>query len=160
MERYKKGVIYKIYCNDSSIEDFYIGSTCSFAKRKHRHKKNCVNTNTSLYECIRNNGGWDNWSMKPIKLYPCNSKLEMNIEEQKFIDELKPKLNMIKAYMNEEQKNNRSKEYYNRDLEKNRKKNNERNKKKIVCDCGKEISIGNLSTHKRSQRHIKFLSSS
>ena len=37
---YSKCVIYKIVCNDLSIEDIYVGSTTEFIKRKYRHKRN------------------------------------------------------------------------------------------------------------------------
>ena len=36
---YSNTIIYKIYCNDSSVTDIYIGHTTNFIKRKYQHKK-------------------------------------------------------------------------------------------------------------------------
>ena len=33
MPDYSKGVIYRIYCKDSSITDCYVGSSCNIQKR-------------------------------------------------------------------------------------------------------------------------------
>ena len=38
MERYQKGLIYKLCCKDLNIKDIYVGSTCNFARRKCQHK--------------------------------------------------------------------------------------------------------------------------
>ena len=59
--------IYKIYCKDSSIKDFYVGCTFRYDKRKSDHKGNVINKNTKLYKFIRENGGWDNWIMVEIE---------------------------------------------------------------------------------------------
>jgi hypothetical protein len=61
-------VIYKIICNDENIKDCYVGSTSNFKVRKWDHKRLSSNENSKfkIYETIRNNGGWDNWTMLPI----------------------------------------------------------------------------------------------
>ena len=52
---YSNTIIYKIYCKDSSIYDFYVGHTTNFIKRKSLHKSSCSNKNNKLkiYEIIR-----------------------------------------------------------------------------------------------------------
>jgi hypothetical protein len=92
---------YKIFQIDKP-ENFYIGSTSSFSKRKARHKKNVYNRvgrlyRTLLYSNIRENGGWDKFTM--IKLY--ESEFEnlylARLEEQCIINLLMPTLNKIKS---------------------------------------------------------------
>ena len=65
---YSKIVIYKIVCNDLNITDCYVGHTTEFTKRKWSHKGDCNNDksksyNSLIYTFIRNNGGWNNWTM-------------------------------------------------------------------------------------------------
>ena len=62
MPNYEKCVMYKIICNDTTIKDIYVGSTCNFTRRKCGHKSDCNNANTSrynlkVYQFIRTNGG-------------------------------------------------------------------------------------------------------
>tara|TARA_R110002012_G_scaffold176_1_gene619 strand:+ start:31 stop:366 length:336 start_codon:yes stop_codon:yes gene_type:complete len=92
MPDYNNCIIYKIRCKDKKITDCYIGSTCNLTQRKYEHKRNSTTTHRHeysyfLYETIRENGGWDNWEMIPIKKYPCKDKIEKSIEENKLIDE-------------------------------------------------------------------------
>ncbi len=57
------GFIYKICCNDSSITDFYIGSTVDLMRRTAQHKYNVLTgkeTHRKLYKTIRDNGFWSN----------------------------------------------------------------------------------------------------
>jgi hypothetical protein len=102
---YSKLVIYKIKCNDELILDFYVGSTTCFKSRKNQHKIKVENGNKfKIYETIRANGGWENWSMIEIEIYPCNSSTEARIREEYWRVELQATLNMIKAYCTEEEK--------------------------------------------------------
>ena len=112
---YSKGVIYKIKCIDRNIKDIYVGSTTNFSKRKSQHKYYCntpqhIKNKFYVYQFIRAHGGWENWKMVSIKLYPCNSKLELRMEEERVIEELEEfsTLNRSKAYRSEEQR----KEYH------------------------------------------------
>ena len=94
---YKKSIIYSITCNsDASLN--YIGSTTEYTKRKASHKK-CCNLETDkdhnrfVYITIRENGGWENWTMKPIKEYPCETKIQLLIEEERIRKEMHATLN-------------------------------------------------------------------
>jgi len=71
---YSKTIIYKIVCNDLNITDVYVGHTTNFIKRKAHHKSNCVNPifksyNFKIYNIIRQNGGFENWSMIEIEKF-------------------------------------------------------------------------------------------
>jgi hypothetical protein len=103
-------VMYKIVCNDKSITDCYVGSTKAFRQRKSSHKFNCNNEcsnrySLKLYVVIRNNGGWDNWSVVPIEEFKCDNILQSRIREQYWIETLNPTLNCSYSYgINNEKK--------------------------------------------------------
>ena len=95
---YVNCIIYKIVCNDYNIKDSYVGSTTEFTKRKYRHKSNCTSLKYTehefkVYQFIRNNGGWDNWSMIEIEKYPCNDGNEARARERYWCETLNATLN-------------------------------------------------------------------
>ena len=92
---YSKTVIYKIVCNDLTIPDCYVGSTTNFTKRKCQHKFDCKTSNFRIYECIRNNKDWDNWSMLEVEKYPCNDNNEATLRERYWYETLNANLNMV-----------------------------------------------------------------
>ena len=109
MVNYKNSVIYKICCNDTEINDIYIGSTTNFIMRKHKHKSVCNDPNNKQsyeykYCFIRENGGWTNWSMIEIKSVECSNKRELDKYEREVFEELKPTLNKLRPYITAEEK--------------------------------------------------------
>ena len=95
---YNETVFYKIVCNDLQITDMYIGHSTNFSKRKYNHKANCTNPKIKdygikLYQFIRENGGWEAWSMAMIEQRPCENKLDALRHERHLIETLKPTLN-------------------------------------------------------------------
>jgi hypothetical protein len=69
---------------------------------------------------------------------------------------------------NREQINEKNKEYYeaNRDRlneyqkeyqKENREQLNEKKKEIITCECGCELTKGNLATHRKTKKHLKYL---
>ena len=71
---YSETIIYKLCCKDTTINQIYVGHTTNINKRKHNHKTNCCNSNLQnynlfVYNFIRENGGWDNWSIIQIEAY-------------------------------------------------------------------------------------------
>ena len=114
-----QSVIYKISCNDKICEYVYIGSTTDFKERLWKHKSCCNNENGKGYNCnvyktIRDNGGFDNWTMSIIEIYPCNSRQELHVREQYYIEQQVNKINSRNSIPNP----NSYREYYvaNRDM--------------------------------------------
>lgn len=100
---YSHTIIYKICCKDPSISDIYIGHTTNFTQRKNCHKKNCCNKNNKnhnqyVYQFIRQNGGWDNWSMIQIEEKNFENKREAEAREHYWIELLNASLNSNKPY--------------------------------------------------------------
>ena len=122
MFNYSKSIIYTIRTRDG----LYVGSTTNFTKRKYQHKQNIKNRNTKLYQTIRDNGG--EWDMKPYKEFPCETKQQLNIEEERIRCELKADLNMISCIENKEKRKNwleKNKDYYKKWIENNKEKKRE-----------------------------------
>jgi hypothetical protein len=95
---YNNTIIYKIVCDDLNIKDVYVGHTTNFDKRKCQHKSRCNNENDTkyhlnVYQCIRFNQGWSNWSMIEIEKYKCNDKYEAEKRERYYIEDMKATLN-------------------------------------------------------------------
>jgi hypothetical protein len=105
---YKKSIIYTIICNtDDSL--IYVGSTTDYRRRKNQHKTKSNpsenrNHNTPQYKIIRENGGWDNFTMTPVKEFPCENKIQLSIEEERIRKELNATLNRRRAIRTPEEK--------------------------------------------------------
>ena len=139
MINYNKSSIYKICCNDLNIKDIYIGSTTNFTRRKQQHKTRCNNINDKrhnlkLYKCIRDNGGWDNWSMILIENVSCESKLELHKIERDYIEKNNSVLNCQIPSRTKKEYNNdtkeKMKEHYKQYRDDN--KENDRIYKKLI----------------------------
>ena len=99
---YENTIIYKICCLDPEVKEIYVGHTTDFTNRKSHHKSNCNNPNNKgynykVYQYIRVNAGWSNFSMVMIERFPCKDGLEAHTREQFFITELHSTLNTISA---------------------------------------------------------------
>jgi predicted GIY-YIG superfamily endonuclease len=96
---YNDMVIYKICCKDLNITDIYVGHTCNLSKRRWHHKNCCENEtgkyNMKVYQFIRENGGWNNWSMIMIEQISCDNFNEACKLERKFLEEFNGTLNML-----------------------------------------------------------------
>jgi len=185
---YSKTIIYKIVCNDLNVTDVYVGHTTNMVKRRCFHKSSCNNENSihhnyKVYQTIRANGGWDNWSMIQICEFPCNNQEQARAEERKHYELLNASLNMIKPMIYESEKVEYDKEYRaankekkvgydkeyraaNRDtiLEKhkeyyeaNKDKIAERGKIKYTCGCGSTIRKYDRHQHERSHKHLNYV---
>ncbi len=141
---YDNSCIYKLCCNDLTITELYVGSTTNFTKRKSQHKSDCYNINRKsynhkVYQFIRDNGNWDNWSMILIKKVKVNDIYELHREERKYIEQLNATLNYyIPTRTNKEwYENNKDKrkEWYQSNKDKIQEKSKEyyeNNKDKIL----------------------------
>lgn len=97
---YSNTIIYKITCKTSAVTDLYVGHTTNFVQRKHAHKQNCINSKMANYHCkvyevIRANGGWSNWSMEILNFYKCQDHYEARIKEHEYIVSLKANLSSL-----------------------------------------------------------------
>jgi hypothetical protein len=125
---YSKCCIYKIeHIENENL--IYVGHTTDFNKRKSRHKSNCKNENSKvfnykLYLMIRDNGGFDMFKMIEIEKYPCNDKREAEKRENEIMKELNTSMNTNQSYLTEEEKIKKIKE--------KGRKYRENNKEKIV----------------------------
>ena len=98
MVNYDKSIIYKLCCKDPSITDEYVGSTVNFTRRKCHHKSDCCNENSKnynyrVYQFIRDNGGWENWSMVELERYCATDRKDLNARERFWFEELGATLN-------------------------------------------------------------------
>lgn len=134
---YSKSIIYKITCKDLNIKDVYIGHTSEFKRRQYEHKCCCTNDkskkyNLKVYEKIRLNGGWNNWSMVEIEKVPCDN--QVSERERHFYDLLNASLNSYRPIITKDENKQYIKKY--RDEHKDKMKEylkdyRERNKEKI-----------------------------
>ena len=176
--------IYKFVCNDIFVINIYVGSSVNWVKRKANHKYACNNEfnkeySKYLYQFIRQNGGWSNWSMIKICDFPCDSKLELESEERKYMELLKADLNKyIPTRTNKEWKiihkekmQETAKDYYHNNNEKikiyakdYRIKNceiiAEQKKIKYDCECGSCVRHADIARHMKSQKHQQFIKQS
>jgi hypothetical protein len=115
---YSKTIIYKLVHNeDYDNGNIYIGSTTDFIRRKNKHKSscNCVTNkdhNDKKYQYIRNNGGWDCFNMIEIEKFPCNDGNEARAREEYWKCNFNSQLNMVRAYITDEQKKEQMKKLY------------------------------------------------
>ena len=179
---YSKTIIYKLVkYDDYDNENIYIGSTTDFVKRKCNHKIGCNNEKSKEYnlkknQYIRNNGGWNEWKMIEIEKFPCNDGNEARAREEYWRCHFNAQLNTLRSYRTAEQKktynkekNDRNKdkrlEHYeqNRDklleqkkayYEKNKDNILEKNSQQITCECGCILTKGNLTEHRKTQKHL------
>jgi hypothetical protein len=96
--------IYKIYCKDNTNTDIYVGSSVCARDRFYQHKSTCKNDKrvghyAKIYNCIRENGGIDNWTYEVIERV---EKPQQRIREQYWIQEINPSLNERRAYTDED----------------------------------------------------------
>ena len=176
---YSKTIIYKIRCNDENVIEFYVGSTTCFRTRKNKHKSAVTNDKQKLYEMIRSNGGWENWTMTPLEEYPCNSSVEARIREECWRETLQAKLNSQRAYLSDEARVERGKQYHKEHFDeikanksqyyqnhadkiKSKRKQYYQNNideikakayKKFECDCGSICVIPTKARHERTLKH-------
>lgn len=90
--------VYKLCCNDVNVKEIYVGSSRSWARRKFEHKSRCNNENSKshnlyVYQYIRDNGGFSNWSMISLYNGQFENKRELERKEREYIEELKSSLN-------------------------------------------------------------------
>ena len=155
---YTKTIFYGIVCNDFNIKDCYVGHTTNFIKRKQSHKNHCKYEksklhNLKVYQFIRENGGWDNWSMIMVEQISCENLNEACKIERKLLEEYKATLNMVIPYREEKES---IKKYYEENVDKIKEQKKEYLKVTTYCDfCKKYIKCATKARHCKSKLHIK-----
>jgi hypothetical protein len=185
---YSNTIIYRIFCKDDTIINDYIGSTTNFIERKTCHKSRCYNENNThnhliIYKTIRDNGGWENWTMLEIEKFPCQDKNEARLREQYWIDFYKTKLNEVRAFRTQEQKkeqeqeakkkyaennkekisecrkiyNKKNKEYISKYKSEYREKTKSIRTQKYTCECGGNYTHQHKTTHEQTKLHKTYI---
>jgi hypothetical protein len=163
---FKNTVMYKLVCNDLEVKDLYVGHTTDFRKRKSNHKSRCYveggkKYHYKVYQFIRNNGGWNNWSMIEIEKYTCNDVNEAKARERFLIESLEATLNIVipsrtkSEYEMEHREKNR--EHCNANRTKYQAENFERLHEMINCNCGGIFMNMCSWQHLRSKKHIRYI---
>jgi len=139
MVNYNNGLIYTIK-TDNGI---YVGSTTNLKDRRYCHSKCLYNEcsksyNFKLYQNIRENNY--KYTIEIFKMFPCNDNEALRIEEENIIKQLNANLNTKKAYLTQKERQ----EYCLK-----------KNVIKTVCECGCNTTIGHISRHRKTTKHIK-----
>ncbi len=156
---FSNGKIYKI-SNDYN-DDIYVGSTCdTLVKRFIKHKSKSKTERTKLYNFI-NEIGFNRFRIELIEVYPCEDKYQLRQKEDFWIRQIAT-LNSrgssplpIDEILNKQSEYN--KQYYieNEEKIKDYKRNlYQKNKEKIVCECGCKISKNYLNKHIKNKKHL------
>ena len=105
---YSNCYIYHIVDSDKVVH--YVGSTSNFNSRKSKHKWNCTHEhckeyNLDIYKYIRENGGFDNFEIIPIrKIDNVSNKTELRIAEREEMEKYTGLKNMRGSYATKEEK--------------------------------------------------------
>ena len=177
MPNYNNTVIYMIYKPNSDLKT-YVGHTTNFKVRLRLHRsrynrKGSMHCDTPLYNYMRENGQFDEWTFEIITEYPCNSKREAEKKEQYFIDLFKSELNSMSAYTSSEdsiiRKEKYRKVYYNNHKEEllskmkiyrdtHKEEINKKKRERIKCEiCGFFSARSDISSHKKSIKCQSFI---
>ena len=155
MTDYSKTIMYKIVCNDLNVKECYVGHTINMTKRKCCHKSACNNEkdkgyNNKIYQIIRENGGWSNWSMILVEKFPCKDKFEACKRERELYEGLGAKMNIQRPYITQED----TKEYYKKYYQ-DHKEEYIQNRKQYYQDHKEEIEQYQKKYHEDHKEELK-----
>ena len=148
---YSKSLIYKIEHLDNPAL-VYVGSTVNIIKRRNHHKSDCNKEtskrhNLKIYKTIRENGGWECFKMVIIKEYPCNTRIELEIEEEKCRKELQANLNSNRCHITKEEK---------KDLQCKNSKTYRLENKDVILEKQRQYRLENKDVINEKQRQKYF----
>jgi hypothetical protein len=155
MSKYQNGKIYQISNNIDKL--IYVGSTITslnirFSKHKSASK---LHPNIKLYKHFAKLGV-EHFKIILIKNYPCNNKLELEIEEERYKTMLNAQLNTYRAHQTTEQKKEYQNDWHAQNYKNNRAKINLKQKERIFCKiCGKMYTRSGKSRHCKTNHHQK-----
>lgn len=95
---YSKTYVYQLTCKTSNKNtvDSYISYTTNITQRKYKHKREALDSvhhHTKLYDCIRKNGGWPNWTCIILEECSCSNEFQARERANFYIMKMKPNLN-------------------------------------------------------------------
>ncbi len=164
MPKYENAIVYKLCCDDPEITDIYVGSTCNFKVRKWQHKTSCNNENSKeynryVYQYIKENGGWDAWSMILVKKYPhVADNQELLMKERKRITKLNATLNkVVPGALLELGKTEYHKQYFKEYSKLNKNQIKTHKSEKIPCECGCMTSRNHIERHRKTKKHMELM---
>ena len=144
--------IYKLFFN--TVDDFYIGVTCDYERRKKEHL-NHINKNyknTRIYNFIKSNNLLDDVQFKKLKVFKCDNLKEAKKIERCFIEALTPSLNVcIPLRTNTEYFNDNKSEIY--------RKRNIKNLQKREIHKKKSLKYYYDNKEDRRKKHLEYLKS-
>jgi len=156
MDKYQRGKVYAIVCNKTGRR--YVGSTCEpkLARRLVEHVacfnywiKNSNDTNKTRYKSSFDIIKDGDYFIILLESYPCNSRDELRMCEQKHID-LCECVNKVKAFQSAEERLKYLKQYLNQYHDKHSNEISIKNKERICCShCQKEMNKSSLTKHKK-----------
>lgn len=158
MNKYQRGKIYKIVCNQTN--KCYIGSTCepSLARRLSGHKLKYniyLKTNTyytTSFEILQNN----NYDIVLIENYPCNSKNELHARERHWIETLEC-VNKVIPKRTRAEYRVATKEHIKQYYQDNREKIRLKCSQPYQCACGNVLTYEHKSRHFKTKKHQAYL---
>jgi len=177
MPNFANGKIYKITGGDET----YYGSTAqTLEQRIQKHKgsykrwKNKTGSNCMSFT-IFDKYGFDNCPIELVEAYPCETKKELLIREDWYIKTMEC-INKNSAYSSREENLEKRRQYHQDNKEEikekkrqyrqdhkeeikqyrqdNKKAISEKNKEKIVCECGREYRKCDIARHRRTAFHL------
>jgi hypothetical protein len=159
---YSKTIIYKLVCNDLLITDIYIGSTTSFKDRKRKHKSTCNNEkskeyNQKKYIIIRENGGWNNFSMIEIEKFPCCDNNEARARERYWFELINANMNSVKPFITEDERIKQNLENNKKYRELNKTVLSKKRNEKTICLCSSSFTYANKLRHMQTKKHQCYL---
>ena len=119
------------------------------------YNENCKHYNCKLYQNIRKHNG--EYRIEIYKLFPCDNKRELIMEEDRVMTELNANLNALRAYRTEEERLEQSRKRTRLYYKDNKEVVNTAQNKTIICECGIETSRRNIARHKKSKRHLDVM---
>ena len=154
MPNYQNSKIYKLV--NTNTKQTYIGSTTRDLKQRLREHKSLYTSGKTKKEksyLLFNEN--DKVIIELLENVNCNNKKELHDREKYY----------IKNYecVNINQPTRTSQEYYKdtkqslKNYHKNREEINKKRNEKIECECGSVISRSVLCKHKKTKKHINFI---
>lgn len=164
MNKYQRGKIYKITCNEEP-DKMYIGSTCepTLARRLSQHKwdyrkyLNGVKHFITSFEIVK----YESATITLIEAFPCNTKDELLKKERYYIELYGGSINKVRpGRTGNEYRNDNKEKIKERDRKyhlNNKDKIKAYRNAKIECPCGSTTTNKHKTRHEKTAKHKKYL---